>query len=111
MGMLIPPSLLMSMRNPAQITRHHDEQETLRTAAAKFRPILALITLVPGGLYGGLLTPPFGVSVYTVKSALNETRITHCDILAGALPFVLALVAVLALLVAPPKMSAWLAHL
>jgi TRAP-type C4-dicarboxylate transport system permease large subunit len=59
----------------------------------------------------GLLTPPFGVSVYTVKSALNDTRITVRDIFAGAFPFVLMMVAVLVLLVAFPKLSTWLAYM
>lgn len=59
----------------------------------------------------GLLTPPFGVSVYTVKSALNDPRITIRDVFAGALPFVLAMVLVLALLVAFPGLSTWLARL
>ncbi|MBX9872405.1 MAG: TRAP transporter large permease [Burkholderiaceae bacterium] len=59
----------------------------------------------------GLLTPPFGVSVYTVKSALNDTRITLWDIFAGAFPFVLAMTAILGLLIAFPAMSTWLAYL
>lgn len=58
----------------------------------------------------GLLTPPFGVSVYTVKSALNDARITIRDIFIGVLPFVLAMMAVLALLVAFPALSTWLAR-
>lgn len=58
----------------------------------------------------GLLTPPFGVSVYTVKSALNDPRITIRDIFAGAWPFVLAMVAVLALLVMFPSLSTYLAR-
>jgi C4-dicarboxylate transporter, DctM subunit len=59
----------------------------------------------------GLLTPPFGVSVYTVKSALNDPRITIRDIFAGVVPFVLAMVMVLALLVAFPGLSTWLARM
>lgn len=59
----------------------------------------------------GLLTPPFGVSVYTVKSALNDSRITIRDIFAGSFPFVLAMTAVLALLVAFPRLSTWLAYM
>ncbi len=59
----------------------------------------------------GLLTPPFGVSVYTVKSALNDPRITIRDIFAGAFPFVLAMTAVLAVLVAFPRLSTWLAYM
>ncbi len=59
----------------------------------------------------GLLTPPFGVSVYTVKSALNDARITVRDIFAGAFPFVLMMIVVLVLLVAFPKLSTWLAYM
>jgi len=59
----------------------------------------------------GLLTPPFGVSVYTVKSALNDPRITIRDIFAGAFPFVLMMMAVLLVLIAFPSLSTWLAYL
>jgi C4-dicarboxylate transporter DctM subunit len=59
----------------------------------------------------GLLTPPFGVSVYTVKSALNDPRITIKDIFAGTFPFVLAMVATLVVLVAFPSLSTWLARM
>lgn len=59
----------------------------------------------------GLLTPPFGVSVYTVKSALNDPRITIRDIFAGSFPFVLMMAAVLLVLVAFPPLSTWLAYL
>ncbi len=59
----------------------------------------------------GLLTPPFGVSVYTVKSALNDSRITVRDIFAGAFPFVLAMMVVLVLLIAFPQLSTWLAYM
>lgn len=58
----------------------------------------------------GLLTPPFGVSVYTVKSALNDPRIGIRDIFAGAFPFVLAMLAVLLLLAAVPSLSTYLAR-
>lgn len=59
----------------------------------------------------GLLTPPFGVSVYTVNSALNDPRITIRDIFVGAFPFVLAMVVVLAVLVAFPILSTCLARM
>lgn len=59
----------------------------------------------------GLLTPPFGVSVYTVKSALNHTRITVRDIFAGAFPFVVMMFLVLLVLVAFPRLSTWLAYM
>jgi C4-dicarboxylate transporter DctM subunit len=59
----------------------------------------------------GLLTPPFGVSVYTVKSALNDPRITIRDIFAGSFPFVLAMVVVLVILALFPGLSTWLARM
>lgn len=59
----------------------------------------------------GLLTPPFGVSVYTVKSALNDARITIRDIFAGTFPFVLAMALMLVLLVSFPGLSTWLARM
>ena len=59
----------------------------------------------------GLLTPPFGVSVYTVKAALNDSRITIRDIFAGSFPFVLMMCLVLLLLVMFPSISTWLAYL
>jgi len=59
----------------------------------------------------GLLTPPFGVSVYTVKSALNDPRITIRDIFAGSFPFVVMMFAVLLIIITFPKLSTWLAYL
>src|SRR5512145_170297 len=59
----------------------------------------------------GLLTPPFGVSVYTVKSALNDKAITIKEIFKGAFPFVLCMLAVLLLLVIFPSWSTWLAYM
>lgn len=58
----------------------------------------------------GLLTPPFGVSVYTVKAALNDPRIGVRAIFAGSFPFVLAMIVVLAVLVAFPSISTTLAR-
>jgi tripartite ATP-independent transporter DctM subunit len=59
----------------------------------------------------GLLTPPFGVSVYTVKSALNDPRISVRDIFAGSFPFVLMMCLVLVLLIVFPGLSTWLAYM
>lgn len=53
----------------------------------------------------GLLTPPFGISVYTVKSALQDRTITIKDIFAGSFPFVLCMLLVLVLLIAFPAIS------
>lgn len=59
----------------------------------------------------GLLTPPFGVSVYTVKSALNNPAITIRDIFAGTFPFVLMMVLALFILAMFPSLSTWLARM
>jgi tripartite ATP-independent transporter DctM subunit len=59
----------------------------------------------------GLLTPPFGISVYTVKSALNDKSITIKEIFKGAFPFVVCMLAVLLLLVMFPSWSTWLARM
>jgi tripartite ATP-independent transporter DctM subunit len=53
----------------------------------------------------GLLTPPFGISVYVVKSTLDDQRVTLHEIFAGALPFVIVMVLVTLLLVAVPQLS------
>jgi C4-dicarboxylate transporter, DctM subunit len=58
----------------------------------------------------GLLTPPFGVSVYTVKAALNDPRISVKDIFIGSAPFVATMVVVLAVLMAFPSLSTALAR-
>jgi C4-dicarboxylate transporter, DctM subunit len=56
----------------------------------------------------GLLTPPFGVSVYTVKAALNDTRISIREIFIGTAPFVGTMIVVLVLLMIFPGLSTWL---
>lgn len=53
----------------------------------------------------GLLTPPFGISVFTVKSTLNDPRVSVESIFAGAMPFVGAMFLVLLLVCAFPRMS------
>ncbi len=54
----------------------------------------------------GLLTPPFGLSAYVVKSTLGDTvPISLGDIFRGTAPFTLTMLAVLCLLVAYPQLS------
>ncbi len=53
----------------------------------------------------GLLTPPFGISVFTVKSTLNDPRVSVESIFAGAMPFVGAMFLVLLAVCAFPWMS------
>lgn len=59
----------------------------------------------------GLLTPPFGLSVYTIKSAIDDPTLKVGEIFRGALPFVFAMMVALAILVAFPPISVWLARL
>ncbi|HON31128.1 MAG TPA: TRAP transporter large permease subunit, partial [Ottowia sp.] len=53
----------------------------------------------------GLLTPPFGLSVYVIKSTLRDQRITLGDIFRGTAPFTLMMLAVLLLLIFVPQLS------
>jgi C4-dicarboxylate transporter DctM subunit len=59
----------------------------------------------------GLLTPPFGLSVYTIKTALGDRTLGVGEVFRGAAPFVLAMVAGLGLIVAFPPIAVWLARL
>jgi len=53
----------------------------------------------------GLLTPPFGISVFTVKSTLNDPKVSVESIFAGALPFVAAMLLVLVLIAVFPALA------
>ena len=53
----------------------------------------------------GLLTPPFGLSAYVVKSSLNDPRISLGDIFRGTAPFTLMMGVVLLLLMVFPQLS------
>lgn len=52
----------------------------------------------------GLLTPPFGISVFTVKSTLNDPMVSVESIFAGTLPYVAVMLLVLVLISAFPIM-------
>lgn len=53
----------------------------------------------------GLLTPPLGLSVFTVKSAINDPSVTLHDIFAGAFPFAAIMLLVLIAVIAFPVLS------
>lgn len=53
----------------------------------------------------GLLTPPFGLSVFVIKSSLNDSSITLRTIFMGTLPFALIMLLTLILLVVFPKLT------
>lgn len=59
----------------------------------------------------GLLTPPFGLSVYTIKAALADKTLAVGDIFRGAVPFVVTMIACLFILTAFPQISVWLARM
>jgi C4-dicarboxylate transporter, DctM subunit len=59
----------------------------------------------------GLLTPPFGLSVYTIKAALNDRRLKVGEIFRGAFPFVLTMLVVLVIIGFFPGIATWLARL
>lgn len=52
----------------------------------------------------GLLTPPFGLSVYVVTGTLADPRVGLGTTFAGAAPFALAMLLVLLLLIAVPEL-------
>ncbi|MEX0281019.1 MAG: TRAP transporter large permease [Arenibacterium sp.] len=53
----------------------------------------------------GLLTPPFGISVYVIKATLDDPSISLADIFKGAAPFALIMLLVLALVLAFPVIA------
>ena len=53
----------------------------------------------------GLLTPPFGLSVFVIKSTLNDPGISLGDIFRGTAPFTLIMFIVLVLLILFPRIS------
>jgi tripartite ATP-independent transporter DctM subunit len=59
----------------------------------------------------GLLTPPFGLSVYTIKSAMDAPDLKVEEIFSGALPFIGAMLFSLLLIILFPPLASWLARL
>ena len=53
----------------------------------------------------GLLTPPLGLSVYTIKSALNDQSISLAEIFRGSLPFTAIMLVVTVALVYFPDIA------
>lgn len=62
-----------------------------------------IITVV--GIEIGLLTPPLGLSVYVIKSSLDDQSISLGTIFSGAFPFVLITLAITIVLMAFPGLS------
>ena len=62
-----------------------------------------IITVI--GVEIGLLTPPLGLSVFAIKSSLDNQSISLNDIFIGAIPFTLMMLAVTLSLIALPGLS------
>ena len=62
-----------------------------------------IITVI--GVEIGLLTPPLGLSVFAIKSSLDDQSISLNDIFIGAIPFTLMMLAVTLCLIAVPGLS------
>ncbi|HEX6993747.1 MAG TPA: TRAP transporter large permease subunit [Gammaproteobacteria bacterium] len=64
---------------------------------------LGIVTVI--GVEIGLLTPPLGLSVYVIKSSLDDQRIPLGDIFAGSFPFVLIMIVITIVLMIFPSLS------
>jgi TRAP-type C4-dicarboxylate transport system permease large subunit len=53
----------------------------------------------------GLLTPPLGISCFTIKSTIKDPSITLAQIFMGAFPFAVVMLLVLILIIAFPWLS------
>ena len=53
----------------------------------------------------GLLTPPLGISCFTIKSTIKDPSITLAHIFMGAFPFAVVMLLVLILIIAFPWLS------
>lgn len=56
----------------------------------------------------GLLTPPFGILVFTVKSALPQENVSVGEIFRGAIPFWICLLSVIVIIAVWPQTATWL---
>ncbi len=59
----------------------------------------------------GLLTPPFGILVFTVKAAVPDKSVTLAEIFRGAIPYWIVLLSVVALLAIFPQIATFLPRL
>ena len=86
-------------------------------------PIFVPIALAAGfdpvafAIYGiivieaGLLTPPMGLLIFTVKSAVPDPSVTLGEIFKGSIPFWILMLVVAMLILLFPKLATWLPSL
>ena len=90
--------------------------ELLHTNLRRFGTVyntLAAVCEVDGSIVAveiGLLTPPFGISVFVIKSALDDPDIPLGEIFRGAAPFALMMLVLLALVMIFPSLATILVH-
>jgi len=56
----------------------------------------------------GLLTPPMGLLIFTVKSSVTDPGVTLGDIFRGSVPFWILMLGVAALILLRPELATWL---
>ena len=77
------------------------------TAAAGFDPIaFAIYGIIV--IEAGLLTPPMGLLIFTVKSSVTDPDVTLGDIFRGSVPFWILMLAVAVLVLWNPWLATWL---
>nr|WP_284701094.1 TRAP transporter large permease [Rhodoplanes tepidamans] len=59
----------------------------------------------------GLLTPPFGILVFTVKAAVPDRSVELAEIFRGAIPYWFVLLAVVIAIALVPQLATWLPSL
>ena len=59
----------------------------------------------------GLLTPPFGILVFTVKAAVPDKSVELAEIFRGSVPYWIVLLAVVAALAVFPRLATFLPSL
>jgi len=78
--------------------------------AAGYEPLqFAIIAIL--AIEAGILTPPLGLCVYTVKAALNDPAITLGQIFKGAAPYWIMLLILIILLVKVPMVTSYLPNI
>ncbi len=76
-------------------------------AAAGFDPIaFAIYGIIV--IEAGLLTPPMGLLIFTVKSSVTDPDVTLGDIFRGSVPFWILMLAVAVLILWIPRLATWL---
>lgn len=56
----------------------------------------------------GLLTPPVGLLVFTVKAAVPDSSVSLSDVFRGSLPYLIMIIAVALTILAVPELASWL---